>query len=129
VPEPIKNVFDNPDVISEEKTIALVGPQNEVPMLESTDVIPRESEVEAPIAEDTRAPVGLDAGAPQVTDKSDDDGGWHGDAEAGNERDEERATTEQAPKGVRVEVAEMGLDEEAIKLAVEAMRAVEGEEI
>jgi dolichyl-phosphate-mannose-protein mannosyltransferase len=119
-------VFDNPEAIPEEKTIAPVGPQNEVPMLESTDIIPRESEVEAPKPEDTRAPVGLDAGAPQVTDKAEDEGGWHGDAEAGNVRDEEKATTEQAPKGAHVDVPEMGLDDEAKKLAEEAMKAAEG---
>jgi dolichyl-phosphate-mannose-protein mannosyltransferase len=95
-------------------------------MLESTDIIPRESEVEAPKPEDTRAPVGLDAGAPQVTDKAEDEGGWHGDAEAGNARDEEKVTTEQAPKGAHVDVPEMGLDEEAKMLAEEAMKAAEG---
>ncbi|EIW66678.1 dolichyl-phosphate-mannose-protein mannosyltransferase [Tremella mesenterica] len=81
-PEPIKNIFIEA-VEPEEKTIAPVGPANEVQMQESTEAIsPEETQVVAH-PEDLRIPVGLDAGSPEVTAAAEDDGGWHGGAEEG----------------------------------------------
>lgn len=86
-------------------------------------------EVEKP--EDTRAPVGLDAGAPAVTAELEDDG-WHGDAEGDGKRVIEKSKDTQAsldePRGgdkLEIQVQEMELDDEAKKLAREAMRDVE----
>ncbi|KAI9631780.1 putative Dolichyl-phosphate-mannose--protein mannosyltransferase 2 [Dioszegia hungarica] len=133
-PEPIKNVFDNPDGPAEEKTIAVVGPEPNVPMLESTETRPmpvaEETQDAAPL-EDTRAPVGMDAGAPQVTAAAEDEGGWHGDAEDDGKRvgGEEvllpgEGKVEQAPIGAKVDsVPELELDDEAKKLVEEAMKA------
>ena len=125
-PEPIKNAFDDPNAPPEEKTVAPVGPKNEVPMQQSTVIAPVDT-VPADKPEDLRAPVGLDAGAPEVTDAAEDDGGWHGGAEEDQRRDiEEEAQVKGAPLGAKVEVQEMGLDEEAKKLVEAAMRDDEG---
>lgn len=94
-PEPIKNVFDDPEAIPEEKTIAPVGPANEVPLIETTQLPPNPAEeaavVEGEANKDMRAPVGMDAGAAQVTNAEADEGGWHGGAEdeAGMKREVE----------------------------------------
>lgn len=131
LPEPIHNVFDNPDAPAEEKTIAPVGPANEVPMLDTTILPPNPatvSAVEEGENKDTRAPVGLDAGAPQVTDEAMDEGGWHGGAEeqGGGKADDVAggAKPEEAPVGAQVAAppVELGLDEEQKRLALEAMR-------
>lgn len=69
---------------------------------------------EAPLAEDLRAPVGNDAGDPAVTD-GEDDGGWHGGAEEGQhrqEKDEVKIKEGKAPVGAKVDIPDMGLDEE-----------------
>ncbi|ORX40287.1 putative Dolichyl-phosphate-mannose--protein mannosyltransferase 2 [Kockovaella imperatae] len=145
-PEPIKNVFEDPNAPPEEKTIAPVGPQNEVPMQASTYIAhPPVQPVsgDAPIPEDLRNPVGLDAGAPEVTDAAEDQGGWHGGAEdpeghpipppagvAGGVRAEkilnDHAEPARAPVGAQVaEVPELELDREAMQLAEEALRADE----
>lgn len=110
-------------------------------MLESTETQPIAAAEETTAAmnknnEDTRAPVGMDAGAPQVTAAEVDEGGWHGGAEEnareGLEEKEEKgeAQPERAPLGAKVDVPpELELDEEAKRLAREAMKAVEGEGI
>lgn len=89
--EPIHNAFDGGDqAAQEEKTVAPVGPANEVKMKDSTAVVPQEKATAvAPINADDRAPVGLDAGALEVTGAGHDEGGWHGGA------------NEDAPKGKR----------------------------
>ena len=120
--EPIPNAFE-PDSPPEEKTKAIVGPQEMVNMLESTEAGPMSPE-DAP--QDTRAPVGLDAGAPQVTDAAQDEGGWHGGAEEDPNSVEPAAAT--APAGApRVDVPEMDLDAEAKALADEALAAMEAD--
>ncbi|WWD18305.1 hypothetical protein CI109_102755 [Kwoniella shandongensis] len=128
-PEPIHNAFEAADPPSEEKTVAPVGPQNEVQMQESTVAVPLGDISEAPIQEDTRAPVGVDAGAPAVTEKGEDQGGWHGGAEddAGSPNGDVGVKVEEgkAPIGAKVEVVEMGLDEEQKDLVEEALRADE----
>jgi dolichyl-phosphate-mannose-protein mannosyltransferase len=93
-----------------------------------------EAGLEAEKPEDTRAPVGLDAGAPAVTADAEDDG-WHGGAEddgkrqvdKAKEKERERQTAEEPKAGEKpqVEVKEMELDDEAKRLAREAMKAVE----
>ncbi|KAK8858417.1 hypothetical protein IAR55_002644 [Kwoniella newhampshirensis] len=125
-PEPIKNAFEAVDPPPEEKTVAPVGPQNEVQMQESTIALPLADPSEAPIQEDTRAPVGVDAGAPAVTDGSEDDGGWHGGAEddaSGAQGGSEKVDEGKAPIGAKVQVAEMGLDQEQKDLVEEALKA------
>ncbi|KIR54376.1 dolichyl-phosphate-mannose-protein mannosyltransferase [Cryptococcus gattii Ru294] len=112
VPEPIQNVFQQ-DPPPEEKTIAPVGPAPVVQMEESSAVFIPEGE-EAPVVEDLRAPVGNDAGDPAVTD-GEDDGGWHGGAEEGQHgqrKDEVKTKEGEAPVGARVDIPDMGLDEE-----------------
>ncbi|OCF73163.1 dolichyl-phosphate-mannose-protein mannosyltransferase [Kwoniella mangroviensis CBS 8886] len=117
-PEPIHNAFEAVDVPAEEKTVAPVGPQNEVQMQESTIEVPLDGEGDVGKAEDTRAPVGNDAGAPAVTDKEVDEGGWHGgaDEDMKHDHDDPEAVKTQpgdAPIGVgQVEVPEIRLDEE-----------------
>jgi dolichyl-phosphate-mannose-protein mannosyltransferase len=139
-PEPIKNVFDPPAIAVEEATAALLGPEPNVPMLESTESHPLPAVETSAIAqpnEDTRAPVGMDAGAPQVTAAEQDAGGWQGDAEDDGKRvaGEEallpgEAKAETAPLGARVEhVPELELDDEARRLVEEAMKAQEGERL
>jgi dolichyl-phosphate-mannose-protein mannosyltransferase len=79
-PEPIHNVFDGgDDAAHEEKTMAPVGPVNEIQMKEHTLLHPAVAGSAAPVQADDRAPVGLDAGALEVTG-IDDEGGWHGGA-------------------------------------------------
>ncbi|KAL7419119.1 Dolichyl-phosphate-mannose--protein mannosyltransferase 1 [Cryptotrichosporon argae] len=132
-PEPIGNVFQQADEAKEEKTVAPVGPVNDVPMLESTGGVPgsapaglapAQPPAEAPVPADERAPVGLDAGAPQVTDAAADDGGWHGGAEddGGPLADKVEAVVPKAPVGATVEHVEMGLGEEQLRLAEAALR-------
>ncbi len=104
------------------KTIRPVGPINEVPMQQSTDIAPPPS-APAEKPEDTRAPVGLDAGNPEVTDAAEDAGGWQGGAEEGETREKvEEVQMEGAPVGATVEAVEVGLDDDARRLAEEAMR-------
>ena len=125
-PEPIKNVFEDPNAPPEEKTVAPVGPANEVHMLESTAVIPLDQHADAQNVEDLRNPVGLDAGAPEVTDAAENEGGWHGGAEDADSKDQEPlADVPPAPIGVGkdVHVAQMRLDEDARQLAEAAMIA------
>lgn len=136
VPEPIHNVFEGgDDAAADEKTVAPIGPVNDVKMQESTSganpVAPSDA---APIPADDRAPVGLDAGALEVTGAAHDEGGWHGGA---NEDDESHqkdtdakanakadARAAQPPKGAaREQVPAMDLDEDAKKLAEDALRA------
>lgn len=125
-PEPIRNAFDDPNGPPEEKTVAPVGPQNEVPMQQSTDIAPAvPASADQPKPEDTRAPVGNDAGAPEVTDAAQDEGGWHGGAEEDQRRDEKEATPEVALVGASVEVPKMGLDQEAKGLADAALKEEE----
>ncbi len=96
-------------------------------MQQSTDIAPPiPNPEEQPKPEDNRAPVGMDAGAPEVTDAAEDEGGWHGGAEEAGSRDQSEVVVEGAPVGAKVEVAEMGLDDEARRLADEALRADEG---
>ncbi|ORY27894.1 Dolichyl-phosphate-mannose-protein mannosyltransferase-domain-containing protein [Naematelia encephala] len=123
-PEPIRNVFEDDNTPPEEKTVAPVGPKNEVQMPEFTEAAaPPPGEEPVDPAQDTRAPVGQDAGAPEVTAEEEDVGGWQGGAEDDAGRKEE--VKEETPPivGARVEVAEMGLDEEAVILAEAALRA------
>lgn len=102
-PEPIKNVFDDPQPIAEEKTVAPVGPANEVQLVETTELPPNPAEEALAPAEageenkDLRAPVGMDAGAAQVTNAEADEGGWHGGAE--DEAGMKRAQGEEANEG------------------------------
>lgn len=135
-PEPIKNVFEPVDDPAEAiATSAFLGPDPNVPMLESTESSPLAA-AETPDAtlpiEDTRAPVGMDAGAPQVTAAEQDEGGWHGDAEddgkrlAGGEKvlQPGEGVPEKAPLGAKVDdVPELELDDEARRLVEDAMRA------
>lgn len=126
-PEPIKNVFDaGDDAAQEEKTQGL-GPPNEVQMQESTAAAgpaPHRDDENAPIPADDRAPVGLDAGALEVTGAAHDEGGWHGGANEGAPK-EDKAEPPQAPVGAKVEVPEMDLDDDARRLADEALRQAE----
>ena len=101
-----------------------MGPINEVIMQESTAIAkPEEANTEK--YEDLRNPVGLDAGAPEVTDAAADEGGWHGGAEDDENKVQSEEVNDQAPLGLKVdtEVPTMGLDDDARKLAEEAMRA------
>lgn len=129
-PEPIKNVFEDPNAPPEEKTIAPVGPANEIQMNPSTAELPLASP--AGKVEDLRQPVGMDAGAPEVTDAAEDVGGWHGGAEENNKREQEiNGVTQEdeagkEPKIEEVRVERMEVDEEARRLADAAMRADEG---
>ncbi|KAK4685410.1 hypothetical protein P7C73_g4741, partial [Tremellales sp. Uapishka_1] len=123
-PQPMRNVFEDLDKAPEEKTIAPVGPANEVQMLES-DAVPPAVATEASLPEDLRNPVGLDAGAPAVTGEAENDGGWHGGAEDENRRGEEKVESEVAPVGARVDVPLMEVDDEVKQLAEEAMLADE----
>lgn len=87
-PEPIPNAFDGGDeAAQEERTVAPVGPANEVHMKDSTAVSPGDATHVADIQADDRAPVGLDAGALEVTAAEHDEGGWHGGANEANKRD------------------------------------------
>jgi hypothetical protein len=67
----------------EEKTIAPVGPVNEVPHVKSSDLPPKPAEgTPVEVAEDLRVPVGKDAGDPEATSGGDVvEGGWQGGAE------------------------------------------------
>ncbi|KAL1409751.1 Dolichyl-phosphate-mannose--protein mannosyltransferase 1 [Vanrija albida] len=126
-PEPIKNAFDGgDDAAKEEKTTGIEGPNNDVKMQESTAVPgPAEDKADAPIPQDDRAPVGLDAGALEVTGSAHDEGGWHGGANDDAPKEEE-AQPEKAPAGAKkVEVEKMDLDDDAKKLADEALRAAD----
>lgn len=121
--EPIANVFDQGDDAAQEvKTAGLEGPIIEVPvpMQESTTGAGGKEE-DAPIPADDRAPVGLDAGAPEVTGTGHDEGGWHGGANEGAPKEDEPAAKEEPPRGAKVDVPEMAFDDEAQKLAAEAM--------
>jgi dolichyl-phosphate-mannose-protein mannosyltransferase len=135
VPEPIKNVFEDPDVQPEEQTTAPVGPVNEVQMNPSTSTVPLEPVTDK--IEDLRKPVGLDAGAPEVTDVNEDEGGWHGGAEENNKRqkellegtqdadkEKERQRLEEPETG-EIKVKQMEVDDEARRLADEVMKAYE----
>lgn len=97
----------------------------------STKDVPLE---QATQVEDLRAPVGLDAGAPEVTDAAEDEGGWHGGAEDNAKREREaleqlqqekegdgRPAQEPLVEDVRVE--KMAVDDEARRLAQAAMEA------
>ena len=130
-------MFEDPNAPPEEKTVAPVGPKNEVPMQESTELPNVRPPVasEAPIPEDLRNPVGLDAGAPEVTDTAEDDGGWHGGAEDEKgipgvpvkdaAQEQLKVQEGRPPVGAKVEVPDMELDSAAKNLAEEAMRADE----
>ena len=118
-------MFDNADAPPEEKTVAPVGPINDVPMQYSTERAPPVPAVPAERPEDTRAPVGLDAGAPEVTDAAENEGGWHGGAEE-EERKEPAAHQESAPLGAVVDIPEIELDDEGRRLAADALRDDEG---
>jgi len=128
-PEPIKNVFEDPNAPPEEKTVAPVGPENEVQMNPSTKDVPLE---QATQVEDLRVPVGLDAGAPEVTDAAEDAGGWHGGAEDNAKRERETLEQQQQetdgrpaqePLVENVKVEKMEVDDEARRLAQAAMDA------
>lgn len=116
-PEPIRNVFIDEQAPPEEKTIAPVGPINEVHMQESTEPIPNAEETEAAVAQDMRVPVGNDAGAPEVTAAEEDVGGWRGGAEdeAGVRREVEVEKEEEVvgKHGVNVVQTEVDLEVEA----------------
>lgn len=124
-PEPIKNAFDGgDDAAREEKTTGVAGPNNDVKMQESTALPGPAHDADAPIPQDDRAPVGLDAGAIEVTGAVHDEGGWHGGAN--DDAPKEEAQPEVAPVGAKkVGVEKMDLDDEAKKLADEALRAAE----
>ncbi|WWC88890.1 uncharacterized protein L201_003805 [Kwoniella dendrophila CBS 6074] len=130
-PEPIQNVFEAVDVPAEEKTIAPVGPQNEVQMQESTaEVPPQQGAVESDVGvvEDTRAPVGNDAGQPGVTDISNDEGGWHGGADEDMKHDhdnQDKHTQEpgKAPIGAtKQDIPEMELDKDQERLVEDLLK-------
>lgn len=128
VPEPIKNVFDaGDDAAQEEKTMGL-GPNNEVKMQESTAAVgppaAHDDKEPAPIPADDRAPVGLDAGALEVTGGAHDEGGWHGGANEDAPKEHEPETPK-APVGAKVDVPVLDLDDEAKRLADEALRGAE----
>lgn len=135
-PEPIKNAFDDPNAPPEEKTVAPVGPVNEIQMNPSTSAVTQEPAPEK--LEDLRQPVGLDAGAPEVTDVAENVGGWHGGAEENNKREQEmfREGGEDAgkqkererlgqPQDGGINIRLMEADDEARRLADAAMRADE----
>lgn len=124
-PEPIKNVFDAGDEAAQEEKTQGLGPNNEVKMQESTAVAgpaPVEADKDAPVPADDRAPVGLDAGALEVTGAAYDEGGWHGGANEAAPKEQEEA---KAPVGAKVDVPEMDLDDDAKRLADEALRQAE----
>lgn len=78
VPEPGNDVFQAVQE-PEEKTVAPVGPVNEVPHIKSPEVAEGTS---VEVAEDLRVPVGKDAGDPEATSGGDVvEGGWQGGAE------------------------------------------------
>lgn len=131
VPEPIKNVFDGGDEAAQEEKTEGLGPANEVKM-QASSAAPdhghghQDHKAEnAPIPADDRAPVGLDAGALEVTGAAaHDEGGWHGGANEGNEgAAKEAAKEDKAPVGAKVEVANMDLDDDAKRLAEQALQA------
>lgn len=127
VPEPIKNVFDAGDDAAQEEKTQGVGPANEVKMQESTAAagpVPHRVDENAPIPADDRAPVGLDAGALEVTGAAHDEGGWHGGANEAAPK-ENKVEPAKPPVGAKVDVPEMDLDDDARRLADEALQKAE----
>jgi len=133
VPEPIKNVFEDPNAPPEEKTVAPVGPANEIQFNPSTQAVPLREPVEK--VEDLRNPVGMDAGSPEVTDAAADEGGWHGGAEDNEKREREAVEAvvgdvgkpREEPEVENVRVEKIPVDDEARRLAKAAMEAAERE--
>ena len=128
MPEPIKNAFEDANAPPEEKTVAPVGPANEIQFNPSTQAVPLREPIEK--IEDLRNPVGMDAGAPEVTDAAADEGGWHGGAEDNEKREREAVEAvvaegrpREEPAVEEIKVERIAVDDEARRLAKAAMEA------
>ena len=128
MPEPIKNAFEDANAPPEEKTVAPVGPANEIQFNPSTQAVPLREPIEK--VEDLRNPVGMDAGAPEVTDAAADEGGWHGVAEDNEKREREAVEAvvaegrpREEPAVEEIKVERIPVDDEARRLAKAAMEA------